>query len=368
VKAFYSSDNGATWQSVEFGSLGGGVFQGSFPNASSGQVQFYLTARDLATGTEPVSLASGSPKNASETFPCPANLLAQAADEPSGDIPYDPLARGYKNDHDLTGAYLSFSQNRLYAKLTNLTGTWSENSGGFFPEFYYAYIAGLANPDNPRYDVNFAMVNAKIPLLGIDPGLYKIDNTTFTFTKIGSIQINKASSGLSMSCALSDLTNDPDFGPNPSGTLAFLFTIGGFAISGEYWAYDITGSCLHYRDLRTLTIGENIAPILSGGAVSPPQGVANLTDFNFSCVYTDADNHLPTIAKLHYRKLGGQWSYLDLPIDGYGFSAGQKLSVTTKLPAGVFEYYFEFSDGMATARYPVSGVLRGPRVVTPKTD
>ena len=103
---------------------------------------------------------------------------------------------------------------------------------------------------------------------------------------------------------------------------------------------------------------QNNPPALSGPSFSPPGGNTT-TLFTFSVRYTDVDDQLPAVK--------------DVVIDGVSHSMvfsngtpadGSDYTYQTLLGAGVHAYYFSFSDGKDTARFPASGELATPNITS----
>lgn len=85
----------------------------------------------------------------------------------------------------------------------------------------------------------------------------------------------------------------------------------------------------------------NSRPILSEMGVSPSHGLED-TDFKFMVKFYDIDGDVPTIKKVHIQ--GPVEKVLEMSFQGGSISNGY-YSITTRLPQGSYNYYFEFSDG-----------------------
>jgi len=97
-------------------------------------------------------------------------------------------------------------------------------------------------------------------------------------------------------------------------------------------------------------------PVLSACVVTPQSGDTS-TSFTFSATYTDQENTAPAVRSVY---IDGS-PYLMTSTDNT-YSDGAQFTYTTTLSAGVHEYYFLFSDGTYTVRYPETGSISGPTV------
>jgi hypothetical protein len=100
----------------------------------------------------------------------------------------------------------------------------------------------------------------------------------------------------------------------------------------------------------------NNPPSLSSGSVSPSSGNIN-TQITYAVTYTDADGDAPSYIKVYIDGASYQMS----EISG-AYTDGAIYRYTTTLGIGSHTYYFEASDGQATARLPTSGNYGGPIV------
>jgi hypothetical protein len=364
AKLFYSLDGQASYVSTDMAKVGT-IWKGEIPNPASGTVYFYVAARDGATIDAPAAWATQSPYIAADAMPPSLALLANAADEQSGDVPYDPAAQGYSSSHDMTSFQVGYSAGRIYGRMTTVGGDYPTNSGGLIPTYYYGYSVGLFNPDSQyKNDYVYSILYARVSLLGITPGLYRVDVAGQSLTRIGDIQYNISGGALTMSCLVSNLVNDPYFGAaNPSGFYVMAATTQGVKLTGEGWAYDAAGPCNQYRETPAYVVGTNQAPVLSDPLLTPSQGEANVSTFRYQVVYTDPDNHLPVSIKVYIAPDGSSFTPYDMTATDYTFADGSLHRLVTKLPYGPsYAYYFEASDGMATVRLPATGAYSGPLV------
>jgi len=138
---------------------------------------------------------------------------------------------------------------------------------------------------------------------------------------------------------------------------------GSSAIVGDY-IYRLKGgdgngdgySSIFYRYSMSYN---NNPPSLSSGSVSPNSGNPDAT-FTYGVTYTDADGDTPPYV---YVYVDGSAKTMT-KISG-AYSSGTLYQYTTTLSVGSHTYYFETSDGQATARLPASGSYNGPSVTAP---
>lgn len=116
----------------------------------------------------------------------------------------------------------------------------------------------------------------------------------------------------------------------------------------------------------------NSVPVLSYSAetgyisdgVNPNQGVAS-TQFVYKVIYTDADNVAPTSLRVCIDNVCNAM-VLDTDADPAlrdgGYANGEQYRFSITLAAGVHNYYFDASDGLAAITLPVTGTLVGPNV------
>ncbi|NVM29627.1 MAG: immune inhibitor A [Candidatus Helarchaeota archaeon] len=102
------------------------------------------------------------------------------------------------------------------------------------------------------------------------------------------------------------------------------------------------------------------APMLSGH-VDPPMG-NNYTIFNFLTNYSDLDNNPPTYVNVTINGTSHEMTKV-FPSD-INFLDGCIYQYSTRLEGGVYEYYFNASDGVNTVRAPLIGNYSGPSVMT----
>lgn len=278
------------------------------------------------------AVATQSPKNASGQFPVPQYQLADVGVDPVGDA---VTAAG--TFQDITHAYASYSDTKLFVRIDNNGGGFPTNSGLTF----YMYAVGVVDPDVAD-SVAFSMVYVNIPFV-MTSGLYKFDPSDSSFSRIGNISTNISGTSLSMSCSIADLTAQPEWSdwPPPSGVVILAPITA--TLSGS--TFDMTtndwGKIAIYQPASTITdYSSNVAPVLSLADVN----ASTPGEVNAQVTYGDADDNLPVTRDFHFE------------LSVYPMTACEKEYSTATLfecnstvtSSGWYRYFFEFSDGAAS--------------------
>ncbi len=109
------------------------------------------------------------------------------------------------------------------------------------------------------------------------------------------------------------------------------------------------------------TVSEsNTAPTLSSGYVSPSSGMVGST-FVFNVTYSDFEDDGPSLANVFIDGMAYAMTKLNAGDVTYTDGCVYVFS-TSSLSAGTHNYYFEFSDGVLSARLPTSGSFSGPAI------
>ena len=111
--------------------------------------------------------------------------------------------------------------------------------------------------------------------------------------------------------------------------------------------------------LKSVTISLNNPPSLTGDGVDQQQGLEG-TVFNYTVIYADPDGDAPTSALVYIDNVSRKMTTADT-----SFKSGCIYIFSTKLALGDHSYYFSFSDGNVTVRFPTSGTFPGPFVDAP---
>jgi hypothetical protein len=344
-RVFYSTNNQASWDSLNLSLLGYQFYENTYENfiiyPGTGNTFWYFRAVDDSGK----NFSTGSPKNAGNTFPVPLNLCAKACIEPGNDV--QPGAPG--NFLELTDFHVSYSDNKIFGVLSNATGTWPWDEGGWIPLEWYAYGFGIINPYHIMEDTFYVAVRADAPVYITDPGVYKIiTNGGTQINYIGPIQHQTSGGKLHIGFDLSILLNDPNFGPF-YGVLAVAAATAWANLSGAYFA-DGTQPTRWYLKTYMLIPGQNTPPVLTESQVIPPSG-DTLTLFDFKVKYFDNENNLPPLRKLYiddtliYTAGTPDHYYADTSIfmvNGLGYFS-----------PGWHKFYFKFSDGQYVVQTPI---------------
>ncbi len=332
-RLFYSTDNQASWIELPMSRMADPGYESThvatFAVGSSGTVWYYLR------GLSAANIATQSPYNSTNTWPPGMNLLALAANDPTGDA-IDPEG----NWVDLTGAWVGYSGNKFYGSLTNNHTSWPLYT---FPQPWFIYSIGFVNPEAPTDTYAFSLSYANVPGV-FTTGLYLINRYAASYERIGNADASTSGNRLHLRCDASDMVGHPKFGPwpNTSGFLSVaantqaIYPIGGAALR------DTTAPANYYATRTpSFAIGQNRGPTLTDPHVNPRSGSPS-TYFVFTVTYTDVDSNLPTERGL---LVDGNPYYLVPASHRYeaGVRFGRELA---KFSPGWHRFSFRFSDGM----------------------
>jgi hypothetical protein len=302
-----------------------------------GPIQYYARiAADTLVATQ-------SYKNTANQFPPAANLYADLAPDAVGDT----LAGTPGQWMDLTGAAMTYSDTKLYGRLSNVGGGWPNNQG---LTTYYIYGLLLLNPDSLTNLSVTAMVMVNVPIL-FPAGLYTLNLADTSFSRIAVISHQASGNNLNLACNISDLTSSPNFPvwPPRAGYILVVGFTATFSISGGTPSFnDYTYPSVYIPETQMLNTTGNHAPTISDIAFDmiPNIGV------NVRCNYFDADNNLPVTKQLFFDDSPYGMGSLD---HSYGDSS--MFAHALVWPGeGPHAYYFRFSDGANTIQTPVDTV------------
>jgi hypothetical protein len=292
---------------------------------SPGVLEYYFYAR------RDTLLATQSPKNANNQYPPASYKYAHFMPDAQGDMAPGSLG----NWLDLTSSGMTYSDTRLFCYLRNVSGTWPQNE--LFDYFVYTMGFMIASETDSSF---YALVYANVPLL-LSTGLYVLEISDSTFTRIGNINAAINNGALHMACDLSAFAADPGWPgwPPPQG---YIFPVGATltaGLSGQY-ANDNTYPSLYQPRTQYLDFTANGPPWLSS-----PRIDFDSESLISSVAYHDPENNLPVTRLFH---LDSNTSNMSSPDHSYADSAafGTALGAPGE---GWHRYYFEFSDGVLTA-------------------
>ena len=216
--------------------------------------------------------------------------LGYVTSDPEGDSMVD------NENLDITAEYFGYSENKFYTAMSNVTGEFPTDEGGYVPNEFYFYIGGILNPETIMQDSTmYGLVYADIPM-ALSPGLYKISGTEFNpenIEQIGEIEYEVIDGNLVMSCNMEDIVNDEDFGnwPNLSNSIAFQAITNKVTMSMDYFIADNGKGSFQNIDQYMIEPFSNYLPEISNLQCNT---VANIN--NFSVDYYDANGHFPLTA------------------------------------------------------------------------
>ncbi len=289
-----------------------------------GTVQYYFRAGNdsLVVTQSPFFSGAGSPS---------VSDYAELADDPANDT----LPGSHGAWLDLTGSGMTYSSSRLYGYLSNVSGTWPANSR----DTLYLYALGMIDPAGNSSTL-FAMVYINLfPI--VSPGLYKINLIDTSFTHIGNVSYSISGGRLYMSCAISDLTADPDWSewpPTYGYMISNAVTLSGTLTSPSL--NDFTTPSFYEPRTQTLSFNQNQSPRLFDWAFDQTPNIS----LRAKAHYADADNNLPKLRKLYFDR-----GVYDMGSFDHRYVDSSEFEYILPWPGeGVHYYYYQFSDGRDT--------------------
>jgi hypothetical protein len=290
-------------------------------------------------------VATQSYKNSSDQFPPASVLYAPLANDAVGDTTPGTLGQFL----DLTGAAMTYSDSRLYARLSNVGGGWPNNQG---LTTYFIYGILLLNPDTLSLTVT-AMVNVNVPLL-FQPGLYTLNLADTSFQRVADISHQSSGTNLHLACNISDLLSTPNFPvwPPRSGYILAVGFTATITISGVPSFNDYTYPSAFMPQTQYLNVTDNQAPVLSNLAFDllPNIGI------NAHCDYYDADDNLPVLRQLFFDR-----GVFDMGSLDHSYDDTATFNYALAWPGEGWHYfYFRFSDGVDTIQTPRDSLYINP--------
>lgn len=340
AELMYSTDGETNWTTIGMTRIGGpgydSTFCASFPIPGSGTVYYYLRANDG------VSYATQAPVNLNDAWPPPDNLLTKVTDEPAGDT-----VNAEGPFLDLTGVYVGYSGNYVYAMLTNNSTGWPLYR---FPTPWYIYSVGLASRQMPSDSFALALAHANV--IGIfTTGLALLNRYTQGYQRIADIDVRASGNRLYLRCLWNSITSRPEFGPWPNSDkfLAVAAANLSYFGPGNWYRRDGTDTAAFYcLGTPSFNVGQNHAPALSNAGVQPRSGYPG-TAFGFQVRYTDLDNNPPV---LHAVVVDAETLSL-VPL-GRRYISGADFTIQEQVfPPGTHSFHFVFDDGMTRVATPV---------------
>jgi hypothetical protein len=288
-------------------------------------------------------MTTQSPKNTNNQFPPASYKYAHFPADPQGDM--IPGSAG--NWLDLTGNGMTYSDTRLYCYLQNVSGTWPLNQS----LTYFAYSLGFlitSGADSAYY----AFVYANVPLL-LSSGLYIVDLTDSSYTRIGDISYTVSGGILHMACNISTFSADPNWPgwPPPEGYIIPMGATITAGFSGQY-SNDYTNTTVFEPQTYSLNFASNNTPMLSSYRIESDSGIGLYPHIN----YTDSDNNLPILRRLHFDSEVFELSSYD-----HVYSDSSEFEGALPWPGeGRHYFHFEFSDGKDTVVTALDSIGNSP--------
>jgi hypothetical protein len=305
-------------------------------SAGPGILEYYFSAlRDSFMITQ-------SPMNAGNQFPPSAYKYADFIADPQGDMAYGSAG----NWLDLTANGMTYSDSRIYCYLRNVSGTWPLSQS----LTYFVYTMGflVASGNDSAY---YALVYANVPLL-LSTGLYSLDLSDSSFTRLGNISSTISGGTLHMACDLSTFSADPGWPgwPPPDGYIIPMGATLTAGLSGQF-ANDITYLPIYEPETYYLDFASNDPPALYANRVETDSGVSVTSGIT----YLDRNNNLPTVRRFHFDSESHSLGSSD-----HFYSDSSRFETQLAWPGdGWHFYYFEFSDGDDTVRTALDSLRIG---------
>jgi hypothetical protein len=323
------------------------TFEGAlhFTNPS-GPIQYYgRIAADTLVATQ-------SYKNTSNQFPPASILYADMAPDAVGDTMSGTLGQWL----DLTGAAATYSDTKLYVRLSNVGGSWPGNQQY---TTYFIYGVLILNPDTLNLTVT-ALVNINVPLL-FQPGIYTINLADTSFQRVAAINSQVSGGNLHMACNISDLLTLPGFPtwPPASGYVIMAGFTATVTLTGTPSFNDYSYPSIFIPKTQYLNTTGNQMPIISNIAFDMIPNVG----INVRCDYSDADNNLPVIRQLFFDR-----GVFDMGSLDHSYSDTATFGHALAWPGeGQHYYYFRYSDGANIVETPWDTLFIEPNGVAENT-
>ncbi len=279
-----------------------------------------------------------------------------------------------------------------YVYIDNKAYTMSYSSGNYQQGAIYKYTTKLS-VGNHNYYFSFKDYGklALLPFNGSYSGPIVNKSTTNNPPTLaqGSVSPQSGSTSTLFTYQIQyiDIDNDPPVakyvyidgykytmkyvrGSNTNGAIYQYQTILGLGYNHTYYFKFSDGkaevrapiSGVYYNPSVTVKNGTNNPPTLASGKVTPLSGTTSTT-FTYQVTYKDLDSDIPSSSSSKRVVIDGG-GYLMEYVSG-NHKTGAVYQFKTALIAGNHNFYFSFSDGIATVRLPVNGTFSGPQVSQP---
>ena len=304
---YYSTDGQASWSSVAASNVAGDRWIATTPGAS-GDIhwRFFFEGDSTWAGQSPVY--SGS-----STCRLPANWYVTWEDTPG----LDSTAYGAGDWLDIRGAGFCISDGRFYGKIIKATDDWRKSDGSrwWTTDLFddnYGYMFAINNPAEPTGNVFYAIthtVTADPPDLDghveLDQGILKVVGESEIYLLSGTDdEFEFVAETMFVSCAISDLTGETDFGTWPNDIRYLNVSVSTMHLHQygstfdpsfhQYFADESKSGHIYYNDPIDEWVSSptapNTSPLLSSPSATYDGGSDQTT---VEVVYSDADENPP---------------------------------------------------------------------------
>ncbi len=336
---FYGNGQNSNWTLDDAYYLGTPGYENTFEavaqTPSSGNMYIGVQADITFLGMEVV--ATQSPYNSGDGVP--ADWYLNVNDDPTGD---SEINEQYMDIDEIS---VAVSDNRIHVHLSNVGGGF--DVGGFFGP-WNLYVVGFLNPEDPDsslYGIGYG--DGGFGLLY--PGLWKFQLGADLPTFVGNIDYSINGDDLYMAANMSDIFNDPDFGPWPNEFESLAVT--GLTVQASLSSMTIadqTDPAFMNPGFQSYVIGSNSSPQLSPLTYEIIGDSSGMSLVNITVNYSDSDNHFPLTADYIISNWSTEYVGQFISYD-HSYDDGSLFEIEIPLEPGEYNLTATFSDGMGTA-------------------
>ncbi|MGA1793604.1 MAG: hypothetical protein ACMUHM_06605 [Thermoplasmatota archaeon] len=244
--------------------------------------------------------------------------------------------------HSTTSLYIgySFANNLLAEVYLDIN-----NNGGTAPQTDdFKLHSSAANYETPGTGTGWATTqNSPNGWTAEKRGFYNSKEFNISYAKLGITPGETKTIGIMFYIMASPAADDPAW---PSGAVRTDPSTWGTMSSSDYWSEGVP---------------LNHPPLLENGMVDPVSGFTD-EEFTYAVEYTDEDDDAPTVAQV---VIDG--TPHDMTTGDTTYTDGSLFTYNTYLNDDPHEFHFLFNDGKEEVRYPETGEIEGPTVITPNT-
>ncbi|MCK5833458.1 hypothetical protein KAH81_07295, partial [bacterium] len=311
-KLYYSTDGQNSWSNVNAILDEGDRYTAATPSiAGDAHWRFYFESAETWGGQTPVYTGTS-------TCRLPINYYTMW-DDPAG---IDSSAYGGGDWLDIIKAGFCVSSTRFYGIIIKTNSDYRETDGeswGGIVDLYddnYGYLFSINNPAVPTSNVFYSIAKCRAanpPDIGggsveLAPGILKVVDMSNIYA-IGDAEIVVVAETMFVSCLISDLTGDADFGtwPNDKRYLNVSAQTMHLHIWGYIWALnthfymadEMKNGHAYYKnpiaEWKSSPSAPNTPPVLTGPYVNYDAGL-DITEVGIT--YQDADENPPEYVNL----------------------------------------------------------------------